>query len=667
MESNKNQSRSLFKKQTLFQKLKSLKKNEKLFFLSIVLVIAGALFSIPMLSKFHVKSDLLLDFEGSALYAENLFAASKAAIQGRISENKYAAFRFTDKQKKLLENFYNEKKAVSLTFEIKFNSISYKDLLLDSENEKPFSFGFLYQNDFDEKGNFIGKAKNRILGSADSRLFVSAKPSKKDSSAILSLALKKNLENAELPWGFIVFSKQKAHIMYAKFEEARVGFDLTGKTPFYGLAPTGGRINDFFTADFSGCQDLFSLTNSKNTIMPKILLQVEDNSDYDEEKAASDSQRTDFQDLNSSQSKENMAESQENQTFSEKNRNKKLFLNAGGEILTIYKNPGSREYTLQTQLLTNPFAVFFAKPEETKITKLLMEKNSNLLIAQDKTSPLKPLTTDLGLIPPSRKTNLWRNPDYELYRWESFPKVLLFDTKDYKVQGDFFTRLAFFAEKAGYRGRILTDQEIGDMHGYNAHDYRDETLAAFFTKAKEKPGVLNQHEELLKEILIENRIIIPAEDGSYKAGEGAIISISQSSADYLRNSLCAHEAWHGIYFTDEDFRNTTAAIYYTIDPNAVDFLIGYWKSQPSLNYDSQDDYLIKNEFMAYIMQQGVSASRAYFKRIANFASVQKAIPDSALYVIQTDARAFEDAAIAFDSYASDRWGLSNGRVSLITK
>ena len=31
------------------------------------------------------------------------------------------------------------------------------------------------------------------------------------------------------------------------------------------------------------------------------------------------------------------------------------------------------------------------------------------------------------------------------------------------------------------------------------------------------------------------------------------------------------------------------------------------------------------------------------------------------------ARAFEDAAIAFDSYVSDRWGLSNGRVSLITK
>ena len=205
------------------------------------------------------------------------------------------------------------------------------------------------------------------------------------------------------------------------------------------------------------------------------------------------------------------------------------------------------------------------------------------------------------------------------------------------------------------------------MHGYNAHDYRDETLAAFFTKAKEKPGVLNQHEELLKEILLENRIIIQNEDGTYRAGEGAIISISQSSADYLRNSLCAHEAWHGIYFTDEDFRNTTAAIYYTIDQNAVDFLIGYWKSQPSLNYDSQDDYLIKNEFMAYIMQQGVSSSRAYFKRLANYASVQKAIPDSAFYVIQTDARAFEDAAIAFDSYASDRWGLSNGRVSLIIK
>ena len=302
-----------------------------------------------------------------------------------------------------------------------------------------------------------------------------------------------------------------------------------------------------------------------------------------------------------------------------------------------------------------------------------MQKNSESLIARDRKAPLEPLTTDLGLVPPSRKTNLWRNVDYEIYRWENFPDVLLFDTRDYTVQSEFFTRLAFFVEKAGYRGRILTDEELGNMHGYNAHDYRSESLADFFTKANEKPGVLNQKELLLRDILLQNRIIIPSgrtvngEYTAYTAGNGAIVSISQSSADYLRNSLCAHEAWHGIFFTDEDFRNTTAAIYYTIDPNAIDFLVGYWKSQPSLNYDSSDNYLIQNEFMAYIMQQGVQFTKSYFTRIANYASVQKAIPDLANYVLKTNARAFEDAGYAFDSYVSDRWGLSNGRVALITR
>ena len=49
--------------------------------------------------------------------------------------------------------------------------------------------------------------------------------------------------------------------------------------------------------------------------------------------------------------------------------------------------------------------------------------------------------------------------------------MLIFDTASYAVQARFFRRLAFYVEKQGYRGRLLTDAELGSRRGYNAHDY----------------------------------------------------------------------------------------------------------------------------------------------------------------------------------------------------
>lgn len=245
-------------------------------------------------------------------------------------------------------------------------------------------------------------------------------------------------------------------------------------------------------------------------------------------------------------------------------------------------------------------------------------------------------------------------------------KYSFFDTKDYKVQADFFRRLAFFVEKAGFRGRILSDAELGTMHGYNAHDYSSKGLAEFFTALENSPVQMNAKEEILREILLENEIIFRDGNG-YSPGNGVVVSISQESAPYLRNSLSAHEVWHGLFFTDEDFRNYAAAVYYTIDSQAVDFIKGYWTSQKTLGYDTSDEYLMHNEFMAYIMRQPNSAVSSYFLRLASFASVNKAIPRLCNYVRGTEGRAFEDAAKTFDSYVFDRWGLNCGRVSLIIR
>ena len=69
-----------------------------------------------------------------------------------------------------------------------------------------------------------------------------------------------------------------------------------------------------------------------------------------------------------------------------------------------------------------------------------------------------------------------------------------------------------------------------------------------------------------------------------------------------------------------------------------------------------------NEFMAYIMQQRVSEVASYFVNFTNWTSVQRVVPDLALYVRATRGIAFEDAAHVFDAYAFDNWGLSCGRI-----
>ena len=71
--------------------------------------------------------------------------------------------------------------------------------------------------------------------------------------------------------------------------------------------------------------------------------------------------------------------------------------------------------------------------------------------------------------------------------------------------------------------------------------------------------------------------------------------------------------------------------------------------------------------MAYIMQNQLNNVANYFIHIANFNSSRRDIPVQSNYVIQTNARAFEDAALAFTSYVQDRWGLECGRVALITR
>jgi hypothetical protein len=293
---------------------------------------------------------------------------------------------------------------------------------------------------------------------------------------------------------------------------------------------------------------------------------------------------------------------------------------------------------------------------------------SSLLILVSEPSfpfPLEPIPADPGVILTYPQTK-WREPRYELFRWEDFPSILIFDTGNYKIQDDLLKRLAFFVEKAGFRGRIAADQEIAHLHGWNAHDYRAEDLAAFFEAARKVQFPLSREERELEDILLYTGIIRQDSKGIFSAGAGAIVSISRESPDYLRSRFMVHEGFHGIFFIDEDFRNFSRRRFENLSPLAKRFILSFFDYQ---HYDVKDQYLVVNEFMAHVLQQSVSQAGAYFgktlaSRIDASSWRRTILPpkDEATESWPDIARAFQAEAEAFSAYVNQRWGLAAGRV-----
>jgi hypothetical protein len=287
-------------------------------------------------------------------------------------------------------------------------------------------------------------------------------------------------------------------------------------------------------------------------------------------------------------------------------------------------------------------------------------------LAAAETPPFpEPLPADPGLILEYPR-EAWRDSRYAIFRWEQFPSVLIIDTADYAVQDSLFKRLCFFTEKKGFRGRVAPDGEIAGLHGWNAHDYRAEDLARFFQAAADFP--LSPEERELEQLLL-NEGIIRREAGGFRGGEGAVLSISRESPAYLRSLFMAHEGFHGLFFIDEDFRAFSRRRWEGLSPQAWTFIVSYFDYQ---GYDTADEYLMINEFMAHCLQQPVSRSARYFgetlaARIAASPRRRETLPekDEAAGSWPELGRAFRAEAAAFSEYVNRRWGLSAGRVQRI--
>jgi hypothetical protein len=222
-----------------------------------------------------------------------------------------------------------------------------------------------------------------------------------------------------------------------------------------------------------------------------------------------------------------------------------------------------------------------------------------------------PIPADLATILSGYPRSAWRHADFEVFAWAAYPRVLVFDTADYATQARLFRRLAFFVEKRGFRGRLLRDAELAGRHGWNAHNYRPEGLAPFFTEAERQGLALNEEEQTLREILLANGIIRRVEDG-YAPGDGGVLSISQSSYPLLRELLITHEAFHGVFYEENAFRDGVQDVWQGLNDAERDYwrgLLGY------MTYDPTDEYLMVNEFQAYLMQQTLDRVRGYLRGV----------------------------------------------------
>ncbi len=218
-----------------------------------------------------------------------------------------------------------------------------------------------------------------------------------------------------------------------------------------------------------------------------------------------------------------------------------------------------------------------------------------------------PLPIDMGGVIPYAKDQ-WRNGDFELFSWNLRPEILIFDTASYAIQSEFFKRLAFFVEKAGSAGSLLPDRLISTEHGWNAHDYRSEDLARFFTRAEVEDFTLGERELLLRAILV-HRGIIREDGGTWIAGAGGLISLSQESTPRLRELFLAHEGYHGVFFTDAQYRDQCASVWHALSPIEKQFWREFLKLR---DYNTDDEFLVINEFQAYLMQVTQENLEAYY-------------------------------------------------------
>lgn len=266
------------------------------------------------------------------------------------------------------------------------------------------------------------------------------------------------------------------------------------------------------------------------------------------------------------------------------------------------------------------------------------------------------IPSDPGLILGWRRS-AWRRSDAEMFAWSRLPAVLIFDTATYEIQERFFRRLAFFVEKPETAGTVPSLESVEGRRSWNAHDYRPEDLASFFTRAA--PGPFTEEEVRLRDALVVHGIIRADGDG-FAPGTGAVLSISRESSDALRELLVTHEAFHGVFFALPAYRDACQAAWNALSSDEQAVWIGYFDLK---GYNTADPYLVVNEFQSYLFQQE-RAAVADFQAVT-LRRVREAFPRLETVVRRVEAEHPESFLASFDTLdraLADAGGPPGGRV-----
>ena len=278
-----------------------------------------------------------------------------------------------------------------------------------------------------------------------------------------------------------------------------------------------------------------------------------------------------------------------------------------------------------------------------------------------------PIAADMGVILTQRADQLWRRTDWELFAWNLFPSILVLDSRSYAIQARFFKRLAFFAEKRGYRGRVLGQQELAGLSGWRAHNYDAERLASFFGEAARQGIELTDEEQLLLRLLLANDIIArragSADD--YVPLQGGILAISQESPPPLRQFLLTHESFHGLYASSAEYRSEALRIW----RGQTDEERAFWgRLFGSLSYDPDHAPLVLDEFQAYLMHYDQQQAEGYWQVM--LARLNQRLPQqrtATLRLIEANPQLFTRSAAALDNAARRHSGLRAGDVRCLIR
>ncbi|MDA3950399.1 MAG: hypothetical protein PF508_14435 [Spirochaeta sp.] len=293
--------------------------------------------------------------------------------------------------------------------------------------------------------------------------------------------------------------------------------------------------------------------------------------------------------------------------FTDRSRRPQISVDLDGIAVTAYTRPGDHRLVIRPDLWNAEVRSLVVNATQTGEGAFTVHGVSVLPMATEALEPLPIELTELKNYPAAR----WRNEEYELFSWSLYPDILWIDSRDYQIQARFFKRLAFFVEKRGSIGTLLSDGELAGRHGYNAHNYRPEGLAAFYNAVEDVAFPINEHETLLREIVAARGLIVRDEDGRWAPGTGGILAVTQESGRVLRNLLIIHEAMHGVFYEESEFRTGVAT--YWFDALSERERHYYRDAFAWMGYAPDDDYLMYNEFQAYMLQQSEPAVRWYFR------------------------------------------------------